>query len=75
MPIPGMDELSVMFYSRAEWETHFSLWPRRCELSNKLLWLKQAVKGTAVWHGPGEPAVECRWHDAKEHLVWKLKGN
>jgi hypothetical protein len=73
MPIPGMDNSS--FYYKAGWEYKFSLWPRRCLISNKVIWLKYAYKGTAMWTGPGTPAYQYQWHDATEHLIWKLKGN
>ena len=75
--ITGMwiDEVYDPFYYRAGWELTFILWPRRCVLSNKLMWLKYAYKGTAMWTGPGDPVYEYRWHDKTEHLIWKLKGN
>lgn len=63
------------FYNRAKWELKFSFLPRRCDISNKLCWFKYAYQGTAVWQGPGEDAIEKRWHDNTEHLIWKLKGN
>lgn len=72
MPIPGEDS---SFYRRAGWELKFSFWPRRCLISNKLIWLKYGYKGTAMWTGPGTPVYEYQWHDITEHLIWKLKGN
>jgi hypothetical protein len=75
VPIPGMDQTYDPFYSRAFWDTKFLLWPRRCALTNRRLWLCWAYRGTAVWTGPGEPAIEYRYHTTTEHLIWKLKGN
>lgn len=50
-----------------------SLWPRRCHLSGKSIWLKKSYRLTAMWTGPGDPIFEHRWHDVKEHLFWELK--
>ena len=63
------------FYRKAGWELKFVVWPKRCVLSNRLIWLESAYKGTAVWTGPGTPVYEFAWHSSKEHVIWKLKGN
>jgi hypothetical protein len=72
--MPGFDEVSN-FYRKAGWQRKFTFWPRRCWISNRIIWLQYAYKGTAVWTGPGTPAIEHQWHSAKEHIIWKLKGN
>lgn len=51
------------------------LWPRRDALSNKLLWLKPAMKGVRIITGPGTPVVETYWVDPEEYLMYKLKYN
>lgn len=62
------------FYRRClGWQLKFSLFPKRCDLSKKLIWLKKGYMGTAVLTGPGEDIVEIRWHDKHEHIIWKLK--
>jgi hypothetical protein len=71
----GSDWATEAFYRKADWQLKFLLWPKRCDLSRKWLWLCTAYKGTAGWSGPGEPAYEYRYHDSQEHLIWKLKGN
>ena len=73
MSISGMDWMHESFYGKAKWELQFLLRPRRCEFSNRWLWLCNAYKGTAVWSGPGEPVYEYRYHSTAEHLIWKLK--
>lgn len=60
------------FYDRASWKLKFIWWPTRCELSNRLLWLTFAYQGTAIWSGPGEDAVEHRYHSSVEHILWEL---
>ena len=67
-----MDLLS--FYDRAVWKKSFALWPRRCNISNRLIWLTYGYKGTVIWREPGGNYVdEYKWHDAIEHSVFILK--
>lgn len=75
MPIPGMwvDEQFDIFNQRAKFKLVYLLWPRRCYISNKRLWLTHAYKGTAVWTGPGTPVEEHRYYDEVEFLIEKLK--
>lgn len=61
------------FYDRARFEYKYSLWPRRCHNTKRWLWFTLAMRGRAVWHGPGEPAVEDRWYHRNEALVIMLK--
>ena len=63
------------FYRRAVWVKRFAWWPKRCDCSGRWLWLQRVMMGVAMYTGPGEPAFEFRWHDAKEHVVFLLKGN
>jgi len=69
----GMDETYDPFYNRAAWRLKFLWWPRKCELSNRWMWLDFAYQGRAVWTGPGESVFEDRWHNTTEHIIWKLK--
>jgi hypothetical protein len=57
------------------WQLQFAVWPRRCDITDRLIWLKVGYRGTAVLTGPGDSIVEHRWHDKMEHLIWKIKGN
>lgn len=56
------------------WRLSFAGWPRRCDITNRIIWLEFAYRGTAVLTGPGDNIVEHRWHDKMEHLIWKIKG-
>lgn len=62
------------FWNRAVWEYTFVLWPQRCEVTNRILFLEYAYKGTAVWTGPGTPAYEYKWLSKNEYLVAAIKG-
>ena len=62
------------FLERAYTEVKWSLWPRRCHASGKLLWFSQAYRAMYVITGPGDPAIWTRWYSTEEMLVLKLKG-
>jgi hypothetical protein len=72
LPIPGMASDDA-FYNRAYWRLTFLWWPKRSAITNHWLWLRQVYEGTAMWTGPGTPVFEFRYHELKEHLIWKLK--
>jgi hypothetical protein len=61
------------FYRKVIWREQFAWIPRRCNLSNKRIWLKKCMMGVAMWTGPGDPVFEFKWHDMKEHLFWMIK--
>ena len=80
MPIPESiiiampdDYSEERFLERATTEFKWVIWPRRCHVSNKWLWLTQAYCARYVITGPGDPAVWTRWYNRKEMLVLKLK--
>jgi hypothetical protein len=62
------------FRQRAVWTLQFAWLPHYCDITQKLIWLQLAYRGRAVWTGPGSDAVETRWHDRHEHLIYILKG-
>lgn len=61
------------FLSRAFTYLKWVLWPRRCHVSKKWLWLTQAYRADYVITGPGDPAVWTRWYSSTEFLILKLK--
>ena len=63
----------ISFYRKAIWREQFAWIPKRCNLSNKRIWLKKCMMGVAMWTGPGDPVFEFKWHDMKEHVFWMLK--
>ena len=62
------------FVNRAIWYVKFAWRPQRCWISNRLIWLELAYKGTAMWTGPGDPIFEYHWVNKNEYLVAKIKG-
>jgi hypothetical protein len=56
------------------WQLKFCLLPKRCAISNKLLWFTFAYRGVAMWTGPGSPVFDPRWVDKKEYIFAKIKG-
>lgn len=67
-------EMTALFYERANWRLAFAWLPKRCDKSNKRIWLQRAYKGTAMYTGPGTPVFEDRWIDQKKFLFYKIKG-
>ena len=63
------------FYSKAVWVKRVAWWPKRCDCSGRWLWLQRVMMGVAMYHGSGDPVFEIRWRDAKEHVMFLLKGN
>lgn len=78
MPIPELcmpDQYDDRrFLSQGYNQLTWSLWPRRCHVSKKWLWLTLAYRAMYAISGPGDPAVWTRWYSRKEMLVLKLKG-
>lgn len=56
------------------WQLKYSLWPRRCHYTGKLLWLTSAYMGTSMLTGPGDPIFDYRWCERHEYLFLKIKG-
>ena len=69
---PGVDEYDH-FYHKAIWQLKFIWLPKRSDITGHWLWLRYAYEGTAMYHGPGEPVFEFRYHEPAEHVIWKLK--
>jgi hypothetical protein len=57
------------------WKLKYSIWPRRCHYTNKLLWFTLAYHGVGMICGPGEPVFEDRWCNRQEYLFLKIKGS
>jgi len=71
-------EADWVFYKKAIWIKEFAWLPHRCMLTKKIIWLKDAYKGTALYsvHNSVHDAVitsEYRWHDYDEHIIWELQ--
>jgi hypothetical protein len=71
---PTYEETIKMSVERAgDWQLKFVLWPHRCALSGKQIWVEHAYRGTRIITGPGTPVVQHYWIDRNEFIVWKLK--
>lgn len=62
------------FYRNAHWQSKFVLWPRRCDLSERPIWLERAYCGTRVITGPGDPVYEYRWLTKESFIQAALGG-
>ena len=56
------------FADNAVWSWQFAWLPHRCELSNKLIWLKYAYRGEAIINDYPEPII-VRWRNTDEHIL------
>lgn len=72
MPLDQI-EMYDPFMDRACFEYKYTLWPRRCYNTGRRLWLTTAMRGRAMWTGPGEPVFEDRWYDSNEALIMMIK--
>ena len=54
-------------------EFKFAWFPKTCELTGKLIWLKYAYRLVIVYTGPSDPVYHSRWHDKNAHIMWLLK--
>ena len=63
------------FLEEAYVKLKFTWLPKRCQLTNKLLWLRPAYCATRMWTGPGEPVFEYRWFKCQEFLLWRIKSS
>ena len=72
----GLERITIYdpFWDRSTWHYKFALWPRRCGISNKRIWLKCAYKGTRMITGPDTPVFEYRWLTKESFMFAKLKG-
>ena len=75
MPLDSLMWIDEAFHRRVvKWELKFSLFPRKCHYSKKLLWFKSAYRGMGFLTGPGDPIVEYRWIEKNEFLIQRIKG-
>ena len=51
----------------------YSLIPRRCYSTGRLLWFRKAYCTYRMYTGPGDPVYEYRWYDAHEFILLRLK--
>ena len=55
----------------------FALFPRRCYITKRRIWLELAYCVTAMYTGPytgpGTPVYDHRWYSKDEYLIARLK--
>lgn len=52
----------------------FTLLPRRCYLTKRIMWLERAYRVTAMFrYGDNTFDYEHRWYDKNEYLIARLK--
>lgn len=61
------------FDDRAVFEYRYSLIPRRCYTTNRVVW-GLAMRALRIIGGPGDPVIEVRWYHRDEAILKMLKG-
>lgn len=51
----------------------FALFPRRCYITKRRIWLELAYCVTAMYTGPGTPVYDHRWYNKDEYLIARIK--
>ena len=74
MPIPGMDEHWSLYNRTTLWKLVFSLLPRRCEITRRLLWLEWCYRGFTFITGPGEPVKQYVYLTKDSFIIQRLAG-
>ena len=49
------------------------IWPRRCRISKRILWLEPAYTVSRIITGPGTPEYESFWLAAEEFIAARLR--
>lgn len=74
------NENNWMFYSNCKWKLKFAWFPKRCDISNRLIWLETGYKGVFTWKQLVDMGMnkitlsETRWITKTEFIIGKLKG-
>jgi hypothetical protein len=55
------------------WKLKICWIPKKCFISKKPLWGKQAYNAQRIITGPGDPVIEDYWIDRNEFIIWNLK--
>jgi hypothetical protein len=75
--VTGMFDPMVQTYDpfddRAMFTLQYCLWPRRCYLTGKWLFMTECTRGRRIIMGPGTDVIEDRWYDQKEYTMMILK--
>jgi hypothetical protein len=54
------------------WKLKLCWLPKKCFLSSKVLWGKNAYHAQRIITGPGDPVIEDYWLEKFEFMKWQL---
>jgi hypothetical protein len=63
----------IDWISQASCALKLSIWPRKCRISNRLLWFKNAYRARRNIEAGQGIYCEDRWYSSEEFIVLKLK--
>lgn len=77
MPLDQFDdywyEHNAYYFRWASWKSARPIFPRRCQLTGRLLWMQKVMRGVRIITGPGSDVVETYWVDPGEFMLHKIK--
>lgn len=56
---------------QVDWRKKFSWLPRRCTISDRLIWFRYGY--FSITYYSHDWYYEVDWHDANEHILWELR--
>lgn len=66
------EEHQAFYFKIAVWELRRPLFPRRCQLTNRWLWLTPAMRGARIIKGLST-MEEVYWVNANDFFLHKIK--
>ena len=76
MPIPMYNPRLETYYDLLHKNnrvtTAIPLWPRRCAITGKWLWIKPAIRTRRLLTGPGDPIDVICWAEPKSYTMLVL---
>ena len=71
----GSDEMNnATWLSNAHTKLKWCIWPRRCYITNKILWLRLAYRSRRSFRIEDNNFIqEDRWYDRNEFIIMRLK--
>ena len=69
-----MDDHWALYNRTTQWRLIFCFLPRRCELTQRRMWLEHCYRGFTFITGPGDPVEEYVYLTKETFIVERLAG-
>jgi hypothetical protein len=65
----------LMIYNRViKWDMIFAIVPKKCSVTDEVIWLEYCYRGNVFITGPGEPVTEHIYLTKESFLIERLAG-